>query len=79
MDEPALLGEAEQLAGLLRGERQRLLAHDVLAGGEHAFDLRVVEVVRRRQMDDVDALVGQHGLETVVRLREARLLARPLG
>ena len=71
VDEPALLGEPEQLAGLRGGQRQRLLADDVLAGREHGLHLRVVEVVRRRQVDDADAVVVQHRLEALVRLRQA--------
>jgi hypothetical protein len=45
VDEPAVRGEPEQLAGLPRRERERLLADDVLARGEHRLDL--VAALRR--------------------------------
>ena len=59
-------------------DRQRLLADDVLPGREHRLHLRVVEVVRRRQVNDVDTLVLEHRLEALVRLAgTARLLRGP--
>ena len=50
--------------------RQRLLADDVLAGGERLLHLRVVQVVRRRQVDDVDRVVREQRLVAVVDRRE---------
>ena len=78
VDEAARLGELEQLAGLLRRHRERLLADDVLARGEHLLRLRMVQVVRRRQVDDVDRVVGEQRLERVVHGRD-RLRGRALG
>src|SRR5262245_43413042 len=79
MDEPALVCKAHELAGLPRRQRERLLADDVLPGLERRLRLRVVQVVRRRDVDDVDAVVLEQRLVALVRLRQARLLARALG
>src|SRR5215211_3708557 len=43
---------------------------DVLPGGERLLDLAVVEVVRRRQMDNVHALVGEELVVAVDHRRE---------
>jgi hypothetical protein len=67
--EATLLGQLHELGRLLRGDGERLLADDVLAGGEHGLHLRVVQVVRSGQVDDVDLVVRQHRLERLVRLR----------
>jgi hypothetical protein len=50
----------------------------VLAGCERRLHLCVVEVVRRRDVDDVDASVGEHVVEARIRLGQARLLPRAL-
>ena len=78
VDEAARLGELEQLGRLLRRHRERLLADDVLPRREHLLGLRMVEVVRRRQVDDVDRVVGEQRLERVVDGRD-RLCGRALG
>ena len=44
---------------------ERLLAHDVLAGGQRGLDQRAVQVVGRADVDDVD-LVGRDELGGVV-------------
>ena len=44
------------------GQRERLLAEHVLAGGGRRFDLRAVARVRRRQHHGIDRLVGEHVL-----------------
>ena len=67
VDESAALGELEQLGRLHRVQRERLLADDVLARLEDRLHLRVVQVVGRRQVHDLDALVRQHRLEALVR------------
>ena len=79
VDEARLLGQPEQLRRLRGGERQRLLADDVLSGSEDGLDLRVVEVVGRRQVHDPHAVVVQHRLEALVRLGKPGLLPRALG
>jgi hypothetical protein len=61
--EPAGGREPQQLGGLHRLHSERLIAHDVLASGERGADLFGVQVVRRAEVDDVDALVGQHRVE----------------
>ena len=43
-------------------DRQRLLAHDVLAGCEGGDGQRLVEVVRRADVDDVDVVGDGEGL-----------------
>ena len=81
VDEAASLRELDELRGLLRVDREGLLADDVLARLQCRPRLRVVELVRRRQMNDVDAIVGEHLLEAVVRLGKRdrpALGARPL-
>ena len=75
--EPARLREPEQLARLGRRHGERLLADDVLAGGERLLDLRVMQAVRRRQVDDVDRLVPEQRFVAVVDRRD-RLRGRSL-
>jgi hypothetical protein len=72
--EPALDGEREQLPRLGRGQRERLLADDVLAGRERRLHLRVVQVIGRRQVHDIDALVCE---QCVVALVDGREPLRP--
>jgi hypothetical protein len=69
MDEAASLRELDEVRRLLRVDRKRLLTDDVLAGLEGRARLCVVEVVRRRQMDGVDAIVREHLFKALVRLR----------
>ena len=76
VDEARLLGALEKLRRLLGGQRERLLADDVLAGFERRQHLRVVEVVRRREVHDVDLLVGEHGLVRLVDRRDPFAAAR---
>ena len=64
--------EATSSADSRRRHRQRLLAHDVPAGGEDLPDLRVVQLVGRGDVDDLDALVGQQLLEAAVCARRYR-------
>ena len=81
VDEPAGVREIEQLARLRARHGERLLAHDVLAGGERGPDLLVMQVVGRREVDDVDALVGEHRLKARVGVGQvlgARLRGRAL-
>ena len=44
----------------------------MLAGGQRGCGLRVVQVIRRGDVDDIDPLVVQHGLEAVVGGRQAK-------
>ena len=67
-------GLRDERRRFLRRHRERLLADDVLPGAEDRRCLLVVELVGRRDMDDLDGVVGEDGLEAVVRLREAQLL-----
>ena len=76
--EPALRRELEQLGRLRRGRRQRLLADDVLAGRQRIAHLPVMEMVRRRHVDDVHPLVGEQRLVALVRGSEP-LRLRALG
>jgi hypothetical protein len=66
VDEAARRRESEQLGRLLGRHRERLLADDVLARRERLLRLRVVQVVRRRQMDDVDGRVREQLLNRLV-------------
>ena len=57
--------------------RERLLAHHVPAGGEDRLDLRVVQLVGRRDVDDVDAVVREQLVEaTRTRARRPSAAAR---
>ena len=67
MDEPRPLRQLDELCGLVGRHGQRLLAHNVLPGGECLHHLRVVEMVWRRDMDDVDSVVVEHCLVRLVR------------
>ena len=51
---PDVAARSHEPGGLGRGHRQGLLADDVLAGLEDRRRLRDVEVVRRRDVDDLD-------------------------
>jgi hypothetical protein len=73
VDHPRVRGQALQLGGLGRRGRQRLLADDVPAGDQDPRDLREVERVRRRDVDHLDALVGQHLVHGPVGVRQAQV------
>jgi len=66
MDEPRAPGELDELGGLVGRDRQRLLADHVFPRLERLLRLRVVQVVRRCQVDDVDSFVREHSLVGVV-------------
>jgi hypothetical protein len=61
---PILRGR-QQALGLGRRRGERLLADDVLARGERGVRERRVEVVRRADVDDVDAVGGDELLRRV--------------
>ena len=72
----------EDPLGLGGGRRERLLADDVLAGRERRRRQRGVQVVRRADVDDVDAVRGHRLLGRAVGVRHAEAggrLARALG
>ena len=74
-------GRVGEAGGLLRVERERLLADDVLAGGERGLGERSMQVVRRAQVDDVHLRRLHELLGGLVRARGAQLdrgLARAL-
>ncbi len=69
----------EQRARLGRGHRERLVGDDVFAAGERRGIHRIVQVVRRGVVDDLDGWVIQQRLVTAVRPLDAervRLLLR---
>ena len=51
---PVPRGERGQVAGLVRADRERLVDHDVAAGGQRRRGQRRVRVVRRRDDDEVE-------------------------
>ena len=55
--------QRDQFGRLGAGHRQRLLADDVLAGGQRLPALLEVEAVRRGEVDDADRGVGEQLLE----------------
>jgi hypothetical protein len=59
-----------------RDVRQRLLAHDVLAGCEGSLGEWVVKVVGRADVHDVDVRIANQLLGRVERARRAELLRR---
>jgi hypothetical protein len=71
VDDAALGGELRELGRLLGVERERLLADDVLAGRERLLDLCVVQVVRRREVNDIHIVVGEQLLVAPAHRREA--------
>ena len=73
VDEAARVGQRDELRGLRRGHRQRLLADDVAARGQDLPDLRVVELVGRGDVDDLDRVVREHFVQAGVGLRQAEL------
>ena len=71
--------QVDQLLRLGRRHRQRLVGDDVLALGDGGRVHGIVQVVRRRVVDDVDVRVVEQGLVAAVRLRHVQrvgLLAR---
>ena len=59
VNEPGSFAELRELGRFVGSERERLLAHNVLPRSEHQLHLRVVELVRRRDVHDVDPLVAE--------------------
>ena len=57
---PAALDRPLHLDGLLRGEAERLLAQDVLAGLGRRDDRVGVQVVRQADVDGVEVCLGDH-------------------
>ena len=71
--EPGRLGGVERLLDLLRDAGVRLLAEDVLAGGERVHRPLVVHAVRERDVDRVELVVGEQRLVGAVCLRDVML------
>ena len=71
VDDARLRGLIEELLRLGRGHRQRLVRHDVLALRDRRGVDRVVQVVRRRVVDDLDVRIVQQRLVAPVGLRNA--------
>ncbi len=65
------LGLLDERRRLRCGHRQRLLADDVLAGGEDRRGLRDVEVVGRGDVDDAHGTVSEDLLERGVGVADA--------
>ena len=72
------VSDPKEVGRLGRGHGEGLLADDVLARFERGLCLLVVEVVRRGDVDDLDPPVVEHGLEALIRGRQAEL-PRPCG
>ena len=68
---PLAVACATSAAGLGRGQGERLLADDVPAAGQDPLGLRDVEVVRRRDVDDLDRGIVQQLVERRVGARDA--------
>ncbi len=66
VDEATRRGEVDEFRRFRGRHRQRLLAHDVLAGREDVAALADVQVVRGGDVDDVDGVVRQQVLKGVV-------------
>ncbi len=79
---PARLGQRNHLRGLVRGDRERLFAHHVLAGRECGSHLVGVDVVGARDMYGVDGRICEQRVHTVVdagKVGCGRLGPGPLG
>ena len=71
VDESRVRGRRDETSGVVGRHRQRLLADDVLAGTQDRQRLLDVDVVGRRDMDDVDGVVRQEVIERRVRDADA--------
>ena len=71
VDDAGLRRLIEQLLRFGGGHRQRLVGHDVLALGDRRRVDRVVQVVRRGVVHDLDVWVVEQRLVAAVRLRHA--------
>ena len=60
VDNALFLRQISQLAGLLRGQRQRLLAENMLAVLQSSLCHLVVHAVRSRNVDQVDFRIGDN-------------------
>ena len=72
-------GRRGHLLGLGEGQPERLLAIDVLAGGDRGEGHLAVEAVRRGDRDDVDRGIVDERTPVVGRPREAELVRHRLG
>jgi hypothetical protein len=70
MDDPRRVRELDQLSRLGRRQGERFLADNVLASRKRLLHLRVVQVVRRRQVHDVDAVVLEQLTQAPVHVAE---------
>ena len=70
---------AVHLLGLRDGERERLFAQHVLAGGQRGEHRRVVVERRRSDRDDVELDAGQHLADRPERVRDLALARDALG
>jgi hypothetical protein len=73
-----LLGDGHQLVELLKVERERLLAQDMLPSEQCALGVGVVEGMRRADVDDIDVLhlssTATHGTYRIIE----HLVVRPV-
>ena len=74
MDDAGAFRFVEKRSCLGAGHRQRLVGHDVLAPGDRGTGHRVVQVVRRRDVHDVDTGVVEQRLEATVASRNTERL-----
>ena len=72
-------GGVRQVSGFGIGQGQRLLAEDVLAGGERRPRQAPVEVARRADDDGIELGIGDQGLPGVVHAGDTPLLREGLG
>ena len=63
----------DQLARLVRVHCQRLLANHVLARHERSLGVRMMQIVRRGEMHNINVRIGEHFVERVVCTRNAKL------
>ena len=79
MDDAGLGRGLEQLLGFRRGHRQRLVRDDVLALGDRRRIDRIVQIVGRGVVNDLDLGVVQQRFITAVRLARAERLRLGFG
>ena len=70
---PLRAASSTRSADSLGGHGQWLLAHDVATGVEDEAHLGVMEVIRRGDVHDLDAVVAEQLLEAAVASRETEL------
>ena len=74
MNDARAVGGVQERLGIRRGHRERLFRHDVLASCDRRGRDRVVQVVGRRNVHDVNIRIVEQSLVVAVALRDAQAI-----